>query len=267
MLALHGIQDNAATFDKLVPLLEVKSVLALDIPGHGQSSHIPQGFLYYYMDAVCVMRFVINHHFKWKQPVELLGHSFGSSLSFVYAALYPDQVSKYISLDCSRHAMAAAPNSVVSTLNKTIEKTLDYEGIKEPPEYSYEVLLDLFYKGRKCRLKKESCDILLSRGTTLLDNGKVRFSRDVRLKLTAVASLTYDDLLELAPKIRCDVLSIQAENGVVKNDLRGDIYRKTVEDMIQNSAKSRHIVLPGGHHFHLDNPEPVAREVNAFLTS
>lgn len=266
MLAVHGVQDNAATFDKLVPLLEVKSVLAVDVPGHGFSSHIPRSFLYSFTDAVCFLRFVIKHHFQWKQPVELLGHSFGSGLCFVYAALYPDQVSKYISIDCGRHQTTILPNAVVNLYKTAVEKTMIYEENKYPPQYNYKDLVELSLKAREYRLSKESCEILLSRGITELENGKVCVSRDIRTKLKDCGRFTPDELVDFASKIKCDVLSIQADKGIVKNDVKGDTYRKTVEIMITNSPKNKHIMLPGYHHIHLDNPELVANVINSFLS-
>ncbi|MFU8802269.1 MAG: alpha/beta fold hydrolase, partial [Bradymonadaceae bacterium] len=39
ILALHGWLDNAATFDKLIPLLgDGLRIVSLDLPGHGLSS-------------------------------------------------------------------------------------------------------------------------------------------------------------------------------------------------------------------------------------
>lgn len=47
ILALHGWQDNAATWDALIPQLpESCSILAIDFPGHGNSSWIPKGSQY-----------------------------------------------------------------------------------------------------------------------------------------------------------------------------------------------------------------------------
>lgn len=236
------------------------------MPGHGRSSHIPKGLPYHFMDGVCLIRFVISDYFKWKQPIKLLGHSFGSALSFVYAAVFPDEVLNFVSIDCSRHQMTVLPNRCAATLKETLNKIIDYED-KQPPEYTFDELLEKFHKGHKSRLNKETCKILLSRGTTALSNGKVYFSRDVRLKLNACERLTLEDLLELASDIKCHVLSIQAENGIVKNDIKGDIYRKTVEIMMKNSTKSEHVLLEGNHHLHLDNPVPVANEINRFLVS
>ncbi|KAG8321549.1 hypothetical protein J6590_044380 [Homalodisca vitripennis] len=265
VLALHGVQDNAATFDKLVPMLEVDAVLALDIPGHGWSSHLPQGFPYDFMDAVSLMRFVIRHYYKWEKPMVLLSHSFGSNLSFVYSAVYPEEVSKFISIDCARHQMFVLPGTTVSSMRNTMDKILKYEESLNPPEYSYEGLLEMLYKGRRGLISKKGCEILLSRGMSTLENGNVCLSRDVRVKLNAFGRLTEESLLKLSGRIKCDVLSIQAENGTVHNNYKGEVFKKTVEIILKNSPKSKHIIMAGNHHLHLDDPEPVAKEINKFL--
>lgn len=266
ILALHGVQDNAATFDRLAPLLQTDALLALDIPGHGLSSHLPPGYLYDFMDGVCLVRFVINDYFKWEKPPVLLGHSFGSNIFFVYSAIFPETVSKYISIDCSRHQTAVHPNTNISALKQTIEKTLSYEEKTTPPEYTYEELLMNFRHGRKNLISIESCKLLLNRGLRELENGKFGYSRDIRLKLKAIGRLTYESLLNLAPRIKCDHLSIQASNGVVKSDSKGEIYKKTVELILKNSPKSKHVMLTGNHHIQLDSPELVAEEVNKFIS-
>lgn len=71
ILALHGRQDNAGSFDTLMPLLsDDVSVLCLDMPGHGLSSHYPKSQFYYvYWDGVIFLRRIIKH-FKWNKVSE-----------------------------------------------------------------------------------------------------------------------------------------------------------------------------------------------------
>ena len=56
VLAVHGWMDNAGTFDRLVPLLP-KSIyfVAVDLPGHGRSSHLPAGVPYHYTVSFCIL--------------------------------------------------------------------------------------------------------------------------------------------------------------------------------------------------------------------
>lgn len=246
-------------------MLEVDSVLALDIPGHGFSSHLPPGIDYHLLSAVTLLRFVIKDWYKWEKPI-LLGHSFGSNLFFFYCAAFPDEVDKYISIDCSRHQMAYRPDNVVEKLRSVIDKSLDIElKPKRPPEYTEEQLLDLFYKGRNELIPKDVCKILLSRGTTKLENGKCLQSRDIRVKLSCHGRVSFSDLVDLSSYIKCDVLSIAASKGVLKKDRKGEIYMKTIENIKKNSDKSKFLVLDGHHHIHFEKTQAVADAINDFL--
>ena len=68
IVALHGRQDNAGSFDRLIPLLPRNvTVLCLDMPGHGFSSHLPKGQSYYvYWDGITLLRRLSNHY-KWNK--------------------------------------------------------------------------------------------------------------------------------------------------------------------------------------------------------
>lgn len=60
IIAIHGWQDNAGTFDKLAPVLRDSgfAVFAIDLPGHGLSSHMPLGQFYYLLwDGVQIIRY------------------------------------------------------------------------------------------------------------------------------------------------------------------------------------------------------------------
>lgn len=77
VLAFHGWQDNAGTFDRLIPLLpKTIPVLSIDLPGHGRSSHFPPGIQYHvFWDYIPVVRRIVKY-FGWEK-VKLMGHSLG----------------------------------------------------------------------------------------------------------------------------------------------------------------------------------------------
>ena len=51
VLALHGWMHNASTFDPICELLNDQYyIIAMDLPGHGFSSHYPSGNLMIYLE-------------------------------------------------------------------------------------------------------------------------------------------------------------------------------------------------------------------------
>ena len=66
VISLHGWQDNAGTFDNLALCLSSDvAILAIDLPGHGHSSHLPNGTFYYvFWDGLILLRRVVTHY-KW----------------------------------------------------------------------------------------------------------------------------------------------------------------------------------------------------------
>src|SRR5688572_17059699 len=66
IVGVHGWLDNAGSFDKLAPLLPpTVHFVALDLPGHGLSSHLPEGLSYDAYDMVTAVRRVAEY-LDWK---------------------------------------------------------------------------------------------------------------------------------------------------------------------------------------------------------
>lgn len=68
IVAIHGWQDNAGTFDNLAPLLPSNiAILCIDLPGHGLSSHLSDGQFYYvFWDGVHILRRIVKYY-KWNK--------------------------------------------------------------------------------------------------------------------------------------------------------------------------------------------------------
>ena len=96
-IALHGWADNAATFDRMAPLL-LKSgatcVVALDAAGHGLSDH-----RWSYTDTDNVLDVVSAAESLGWDKYSVVGHSLGGCVAQALAATVPDKVARLIVIE------------------------------------------------------------------------------------------------------------------------------------------------------------------------
>ena len=93
LLALHGWLDNAGSHSFLAPrLAERFRVIALELPGHGHSSHLPAGISYHYVDYVSAVLSAADA--LGLERYSLLGHSLGAGIASLAAAATPHRVDQ-----------------------------------------------------------------------------------------------------------------------------------------------------------------------------
>ena len=93
LLALHGWLDNAGSFARLAPLLaDHYHVMALELPGHGHSEHLPPGSCYHFLDYVRDVRDAAE---ALQLPRHtLLGHSLGAGVASMVASASPQRIER-----------------------------------------------------------------------------------------------------------------------------------------------------------------------------
>ncbi|HTV84921.1 MAG TPA: alpha/beta fold hydrolase [Dyella sp.] len=88
LLALHGWLDNAGSYAYLAPILARHwRVIALELPGHGHSAHLPPGASYHYLDYVGAVLAAIGA--LKLERFALLAHSLGAGIASLVAAAAP----------------------------------------------------------------------------------------------------------------------------------------------------------------------------------
>jgi pimeloyl-ACP methyl ester carboxylesterase len=95
-LLIHGIGSTAASWNDLVPSLQALTTpVAVDLRGHGASSHPSTGYLYddYIGDLDRVLQAISAPH-----PI-LIGHSLGGIVALWWAARHPTAARAVIVLD------------------------------------------------------------------------------------------------------------------------------------------------------------------------
>ena len=110
VLALHGWLDNAASFVPLAAHLEGIELVAIDLPGHGRSAHLPPGADYSFAAAVHLVLDVADA-LGWER-FALLGHSMGAGISSLVAAACPERVRRLVAIE----ALGALPDTPENTV-------------------------------------------------------------------------------------------------------------------------------------------------------
>ncbi|XP_008548815.1 probable serine hydrolase isoform X4 [Microplitis demolitor] len=265
IVTLHGRQDNAGSFDRLIPMISNEiSFLCLDLPGHGYSSHLHKGQYYFvYYDGLMLLRRVARH-FQWSK-IKLLGHSLGGAIGFLYAASYPDEVDLLISLDIASPTVKTISKCVTLTKDN-VDKYLKYEQHTNDsaPVYDYAEMVDIVMDAYAGSITRESAQVLMRRGTQpAAIPGKHVFSRDPRLKVSLLGMLSMDLTSEYARQIKCRYLNIRAKPGL-KFD-HPEHYQEILDIIKNNAEKFEYHEVEGSHHVHLNEPEKVAPIIKNFL--
>lgn len=268
ILVLHGWQDNAGSFDTLIPLLPQDiSYLAIDFPGHGRSSHLPNGLFYNYIDYVYLIEF-IRVHFKWDR-VSIMAHSMGSIVGFVYAGTFPNYIDLLISIDTLkpliRHPNTHVEFMTLRGINLVLADHRNRDTSTEPPSYTYDELVRRMVDGTNESVTAESAKYLLARGTkpSTVDPNKYYFARDSRTKFINEFYFDQSICLELGKRIRIPHLFIKSHDSKFSEKFAN--IREMVRFLKNRNPLFEVHRVEGTHHVHLNNPERISDIISTFL--
>lgn len=266
ILMVHGWQDNAGSFDPLVPLLPQNfSYLSIDWPGHGLSSHLPKGCYYHSIDFLPILE-IVRQHYKWEQ-LSFVSHSMGSTITFIYAWLRPDKVNLVCALDTVK------PFSVPSSFEcgyfedmvKKLLKHCKEPSSKDIPDYTYDEMLQHIHKSSKDSIDLKSAKYLIERGTQPSPNNPNRLclSRDVRINYIDLHFANHKVDLQNIKRIKSPYLFIRGDDQHFSETEKQ--ISETVEMFQQHNKQFEFFKIDGTHHFHMNQPELINEKVGAFL--
>ena len=256
LLACHGWLDNAASFDRLAPLLVAGGevdLLAVDLPGHGHSTWLAGGYSQP-TQATCVL--AILDALGWQQA-GLIGHSMGAGIACLLAASVPERVSALICLDALGQ-LSAPLDATVPRLRKHLLSCLP--GLSSTPRQLDSVEAGIALRQQRNQLDEDAAAGLVQRGVVQRD-GRWYWRYDPRLTEPSATYLHEAQVQAVLGAIGCPTLLIEADPPSRFIDPLAQQQRR---DCI---AGLQHRVLPGSHHLHLDNAAAVADAVLTFLNA
>lgn len=252
VLALHGWQDNAASFAVLAELLPGLRWIAPDLPGHGRSDwRHPQASYstWHYLEE---MQALLDH--LQLPQVILVGHSMGGGVAALLAAALPERCSRLVLLD-SVGPLATAPENALQQLQEFLSQ-LDKASLSRRRRHAD---LEAAVAARCARgLSVEAARLLAERGVAT--DGKGVFWRlDPRLSLRNPLSLTEEHARAMLGAIACPVLLIAATSNWTR-------MRDWFELRLPYFRQLQWLELGGSHHQHMEGEAAqVARLIADFL--
>ena len=253
VLAFHGWLDNAATFDNLAPLLPDLRILSLDLPGHGHSDHRPSGSAYYFIDMV--MDVIEVADVLGLESFSLLGHSMGAGVATYLAGTLREKID-YVILIEGIGSIVQKPEKMPEDFRESVIQWMS-RSKKQLPIYP-DIESAVKARHQVGGILKSSVKPLVERGLRSM-NGGYTWRSDPILKSKSRHYFTEEQAQAFIKEITAPVLLIEAEH--TEKDYWYDLLQKRLP-YVNNL---QHQIVPGGHHLHLDNPEPVATAIREFL--
>ena len=253
VLAFHGWLDNAATFDNLAPLLSEFRILSLDLPGHGHSDHRPPGTAYYFIDMVMDVIEVADV-LGWER-FSLLGHSMGAGVATYLAGTLQDKIDYVILIEGIGSIVQKPENmpedfreSAIQWMSRSKKQLPIYPDIESAVKARHQV----------GGILKSSVRPLVERGLRPV-NGGYTWRSDPILKSKSRHYFTEEQAQAFIKEITAPVLLIEAEHT------EKDHWYKLLRNRMPYLNNLQHRIVPGCHHLHLYNAEPVAMAIREFL--
>jgi len=254
LLALHGWLDNAAGFSGIAPILaQGFRLIALDLPGHGRSAHLPQGAARYHVpdyanhvldaaDALQLERF------------DLLGHSLGAGVASLAAAAAPTRVRKLALIE----GLGPLADDGSNTLGRWRDAEAQRRVTRRAPRVFASADDALSARVAVGDLLPHEARGLVERGLRRVEGGFV-WSSDPRLRLPTPVRIEEGQLQRLLAGIEVPTLLLLA-------DPETPYLPRAKMDARTACVRDIHVErIAGRHHLHLQHPQEVAERLLAFM--
>ena len=252
VLCLHGWLDNAASFVPLAPYLADFDLLALDLAGHGLSSHRPETSQYYFTDYLYDLDAALVA-LGWNQ-CHLVGHSMGGGIASCFAAALPDKVNRLVLLD-SLGLITIPPDKAAHQLQLSMMSVRKSRSFLRPYKSVEEAMLA---RQKKSPISDNAVRLLCER--SLDHTGEYyQWRTDPRLNWRSPQLPGEDQALNLLTAIRAPTLVITSPT----------VIQHFGEEMARRRLAAipdcKHIGNDGHHHFHMEHPQQVGSRITEFL--
>ena len=260
LILAHGFLDHAHSWRPFVTSLQSKSkkplwIVAPDCRGHGDSGWVGAGGYYHFPDYVLDLNCLIQN--LGASRLELIGHSMGGTISFLYTGTFPQSVASLVLIEG-----VGPPGLAFTDAPPRMEKWISE--VRERGRNHFRQYTSVEAGARQLqqtnpRLNREFALELAQTGMKQTAAGKWVWKFDPLHRTTAPQPFYTEQAVEFLRRIECPTLTIEGKES-------HQTKRTDKQKRFEAISNRRHVVIENaGHMVHQDNPEALAQTISDFL--
>ncbi|HEX8614228.1 MAG TPA: alpha/beta hydrolase [Telluria sp.] len=262
LFMVHGWMDVSASFQFVVDCLEQDwHVIAPDWRGFGLSER-SHSDTYWFPDYVADLDAIVDHYAPG-EAINLLGHSMGGNVVGIYAGARPARVRRLINLE-GFGMPASSPHKAPQRYAKWLDE------MREPPSlrsYPSQAAVAARLQKTNPRLLDARAQFLAQHWAAQNDAGEWEILGDPNHKKPTPLGYQVEEVMACWSAITAPVLWVEAEDTNMwqwmgpREQARIEVDRR----LGHLKTVTTRMMADAGHMLHHDQPEQLARMVEAFL--
>lgn len=259
MLLVHGGRDHCRNWDWVAERYRERyHIIAPDLRGHGDSQWMLGG-TYNQLDYVYDIAQLV--HQTTDQPITIIGHSLGGSVSLGYAGLYPDNVHKLVAIEglgaSPKRRQAWADLPLHERIGNWVDELRSSSG-RVPRRYaSLDEAFERMHKENP-HLTAEQARHLTIHGSNKNEDGTYSWKFDNYVRSFPPMRLTGAETDALHARITCPTLLVRGMESWASDPVKDGRAQHFQNARLVNIGKA-------GHWVHHDQLDEFCTHVDTFL--
>ena len=269
LLLAHGWMDVGASWQFMVDALDAafvqqRRIIAFDWRGYGLTETPPTDSYWFpdYLGDLDALLDVISPD----QAIDLVGHSMGGNVVMMYAGVRPQRIRRLVNLEGFGMA-ATRPAQAPGRLTQWLDELRQLRGgelaLKSYPDV--DAVAARLMKTNP-RLSPDKAQWLARHWARPNAQGQWAILGDAAHKIVNPYLYRVDEVLEILGRIRAPLLAVEASDDSLGQWWKGKYTLEEYHQRLQSVPDHRIArIEDAGHMLHHDQPEALARCLEAFL--
>ena len=274
LVLVHGWMDVAASYQFVVDALSDafmrgRQVIAPDWRGYGLTTG-PETDNYWFPDYFADLELLLDHY-AGDRPVDLVGHSMGGNVVMYYSGIRPGRIRRLVNME-GFGGPKSRPDQAPRRYARWIDELKSHQrGALDLRPYDSAAGVARRLSKTNPRLARDQAgrdkaEWLATRWARQNELGQWVIMGDPAHKIISANLIRVDEMLEIYKKLSMPVLVIEASDDPMPEWWQGKFSKDEFHERLAVIPDCRlEVVQDAGHMLHHDQPNAVARLLEAFL--